>query len=87
MYTHPSFAEGPKDYSKDDKGPFIVHVSREVLDPSAGTSIRALKFGLFLHQNKLKDGVKSVGRNRVSVEFSNAQAANDFLSNQILDKI
>ncbi|VVD01441.1 unnamed protein product, partial [Leptidea sinapis] len=31
-----------------------------------------------------KDGVKSVDRNRVSVEFSNAQAANDFLTNQIL---
>ncbi|VVC88385.1 unnamed protein product, partial [Leptidea sinapis] len=88
MYTHPSFAEGPKGYSKYDKGPFIVHVSREVSDPSAGTSIHALKFGLFLHQNKfshiVKDGVKSVGRNRVSVEFSNAQAANEFLSNQIL---
>ncbi|VVC90117.1 unnamed protein product [Leptidea sinapis] len=69
MYTHPSFAEGPKGYSGDDKGPFIVHVSREVSDPSAGTSICALKFGLFLHQNKftqiVKDGVKSVGRNRM----------------------
>ncbi|VVC99356.1 unnamed protein product [Leptidea sinapis] len=69
MYMHTSFAEGPKAYSKDDKGPFIVHVSGEVSDlPMAGTSIRALKFGLFLHKNKFmhfaKDGVKSVGRNR-----------------------
>ncbi|VVC98346.1 unnamed protein product [Leptidea sinapis] len=68
MYTHPSFAKGPKGYSKDDQGPFIVRVSREVSVPSAGKSIRALKFGLFLHQNKfthiVKDGVKSVGRNR-----------------------
>ncbi|VVC98687.1 unnamed protein product [Leptidea sinapis] len=79
MCTHPSFAEGPKGYSRDDKGRSRTHLQ---------ASIRALKFGLFLHQNKfthiVKDGVKSVGRNRVSVEFSNAQAANDFLSNQIL---
>ncbi|XP_069360040.1 uncharacterized protein [Maniola hyperantus] len=88
VYTHPSFSEGPKGYSRDDKGPFIVHVSKEVSDPSAATSIRALQFGQFLHHNKfshiIKDGVKSVGRNRVSVEFSTALAANDFLASQIL---
>lgn len=88
VFTHPSFAEGPESYDKDDKGPFIVHVSREISDPSAGTSIRALKFGQFMHKNKftniVSDGVKNVGRNKISVEFSSAQAANTFIISPIL---
>ncbi|CAH2107342.1 unnamed protein product [Euphydryas editha] len=63
LYTHPSFSEGPKSYTDDDKGPFIVHVSRETPDPASGTTIRALKFGQFLHTHKIasvvKDGVKN----------------------------
>ncbi|CAH2100585.1 unnamed protein product [Euphydryas editha] len=89
LYTHPSFSEGPKSYSDDDKGPFIVHVSRETSDPASGTTIRALKFGQFLHTHKItsivKDGVKNVGRNKISVEFSAAQAANNFLKNPVLE--
>lgn len=89
IYVHPSFSEGPKNYNNEDTGPFIVHVSRAVVDPSAGTSIRAIKFGQFLHTHKISsiinDGVKNIGRNRISVEFSNGQAANEFLANPILD--
>lgn len=88
LYTHPSFSEGPKSYSDDDKGPFIVHVARETPDSASGTTIRALKFGQFLHTHKIasivKDGVKNVGRNKISVEFASAEAANDFLKNPIL---
>ncbi|CAH2226772.1 jg16555 [Pararge aegeria aegeria] len=51
--------------------------------------MRAIKFGQFLHKNKitsvLNDGVKSVGRNKISVEFSSGQAANEFIDNPILD--
>ncbi|XP_045774690.1 uncharacterized protein LOC123873723 [Maniola jurtina] len=50
--------------------------------------MRAIKFGQFLHKNKIRsvlnDGVKNVGRNKVSVEFANGQAANEFLENPIL---
>lgn len=88
VYVHPSFSEAPMSYSEDDKGPFIVHVSREILDTAAGTTIRAIKFGQFLHTHKIKsvvkDGVKNVGRNKISVEFTSAQAANDFLGNPVL---
>ncbi|CAH2221495.1 jg1322 [Pararge aegeria aegeria] len=89
QYEHPSLSEAPKKYVSDDKGPFIVYVSREVSDPSAGTSIRAINFGQFLHKHKvssiLNDGVKNVGRNKISVEFTSAQSANDFLTNPILE--
>lgn len=89
IFVDPTFSEGPKCYTNDDKGPFIIHVSREVADPSAGTSIRAIQFGQFLHKNKISsiinDGVKNVGRNRISVEFSTFKSANDFLTNPILE--
>ncbi|XP_045445751.1 uncharacterized protein LOC123653814 [Melitaea cinxia] len=89
VHVHPSFSEAPMSYAEDDKGPFIVHVSREVSDPASGTTIRAIKFGQFLHTNKIKsvvnDGVKNVGRNKISVQFTSAEAANSFLSNPVLD--
>ncbi|XP_069363872.1 uncharacterized protein [Maniola hyperantus] len=88
VYLHPSLSDAPKKYLNDDKGPFIVYVSREVSDPSAGASMRAITFGQFLHRNRIRsilnDGIKSVGRNKVSVEFSCVQAANEFLENPIL---
>ena len=88
IYTHPSLSENAKSYLESDKGPFIVYVSREIPDPAAGTSIRAIRFGQFLHKNKIIDiidgGIKNIGRNKISVEFSNATAANSFLTNPIL---
>lgn len=88
LYVHPSLTESPKSYLDSDKGPFIVYVSRETPDPAAGTSIKAIKFGQFLHRNKVsditKDGVKNIGRNKISVQFSTATAANLFLTNPVL---
>ena len=88
VWIHPSMSEAPKSYISTDKGPFIVYVSRESPDPSAGTAIRAIKFGQFLHTNKItdivNDGVKNVGRNKISVQFTSAEAANKFLVNPVL---
>ncbi|VVC93423.1 unnamed protein product [Leptidea sinapis] len=69
--------KNPPKRPKDDKGPFIVHVSRKV---SAHLQAHpCLEVWTVPTPNKcthiVKDGIKSVGRNRVSVEFSNAQAA------------
>ncbi|CAH2089174.1 unnamed protein product [Euphydryas editha] len=79
VYVHPSFSEAPKSYTDDDKGPFIDHVSKEV----------AINFGQFLHTHKIKlnvnDGVKNIGRNKISVEFSFAEADNSFTFNPILE--
>ena len=50
---YPSMSDGPKSYTVDDKGSFIVLGSREFEDPTSGTAIRAIKFGQFLHQNKV----------------------------------
>lgn len=89
VYTHPSIVVGTTNaYTSVDKGPFVVHVSHASPDPAAGTSIRPIKFGQFLATHKIKnicrDGVKRVGRNKISVEFLSADDANSFTISPIL---
>lgn len=87
IYTHPTYSQ-PKTYSCEDKGPFVVHVARAEPDPAAGTTIRPIKFGKFLYtlniKNIVNDGVTAVGRNRISVTFSNFTDANSFITNPLL---
>lgn len=87
MYKHPSLDNNSRGYSKEDCGPFIVHVSRESVVNSS-LSLKPIKVGLIFMQNKIsnitKDGIKSIGRNRVSVEFKSAQDANNFITNPCL---
>ncbi|GFG29647.1 hypothetical protein Cfor_12613, partial [Coptotermes formosanus] len=89
VYTHPSFVIGAiNTYSENDKGPYIVHVSRISPDPAAGTSIRPIKFGQFLSNHKFqnihREGVKRVGRNKISVQFTSAEDANNFITSPVL---
>uniref|UniRef100_A0A2A4J3N7 BED-type domain-containing protein n=2 Tax=Heliothis virescens TaxID=7102 RepID=A0A2A4J3N7_HELVI len=81
---------GRSRYSATDKAPFIVHVSRLEPQPNAGSTLHPVTFGMFLLKNNIanivRDGVKKVGRNRVSVEFSSPQDANSFIINAILSK-
>lgn len=87
-YIHPDFSEKKTKYTDSDVAPFVVHVSKTVSDPSAGPTIRPLKFGHFLFRNNIKnvvtDGVKQIGRNRLSVEFKNEHAANTFIDHPAL---
>lgn len=87
IYTHPSL-EVPYSYSSEDKGPFLVHVSRPEADPSSGLSLRPIKIGQFLSHNNvngiIKGSVKSVGRNKVAIEFITGEQANQFINNQAL---
>lgn len=89
VYTHPSLVVGIKAYTSRDPGPFLVHVSRTEPHPSAGTTIKPIKLGQFLYQNKIPnicpDGVKRVGRNKVSVEFKTGADANKFLDYPLLE--
>uniref|UniRef100_A0A2A4JUB7 Endonuclease/exonuclease/phosphatase domain-containing protein n=1 Tax=Heliothis virescens TaxID=7102 RepID=A0A2A4JUB7_HELVI len=81
---------GRSKYSATDKAPFIVHVSRLESQPNAATTLHPVTFGMFLVKNNIgnivRDGVKKVGRNRVSVEFTSPQDANSFIINSILSK-
>lgn len=87
-YIHPEHSDKKLLYSDSDEAPFLVHVTRSVGDISSGTVLSPIKFGHFLFSNKIKniiaDGVKRVGRNRISVEFKSGCDANSFLSNPAL---
>lgn len=88
VYTHPSLSQENRSYGESDCGPYVVHLSRIEPDPATGSVLRPMKIGLFLVKNKVenisKDGIKSVGRNRVSVQFKNRQSANNFISHSLL---
>uniref|UniRef100_A0A2A4J8C1 CCHC-type domain-containing protein n=1 Tax=Heliothis virescens TaxID=7102 RepID=A0A2A4J8C1_HELVI len=90
IYKHPSLEVNCRKYDVDDFGPFIVHVSRIADSPNSGVSLKPIRLGAFLVeggvQSVKKDGIKQVGRNRLSVEFSSATAANEFLSHELLNK-
>ncbi|CAK1597680.1 unnamed protein product [Parnassius mnemosyne] len=87
-YTHPDYIEKKHKYSNTDNAPFIVHVSKRVDDLSTGVVLKPIKFGHFLYHNNIKnvvsDGVKRIGRNRISVEFKSAADANCFIENPAL---
>lgn len=86
-YVHPSMENNESRlYGKDDRGPFVVHVTRTEDVPNSGISLKPIKIGLLLVQNGvtnvMKDGIRSVGRNRVSIEFKSAVDANNFITAQ-----
>lgn len=88
-FTHPSFLDGSKlAYDTSDQGPFLVQVIRSEPCPSAGTTIRPIKFGQLLHKNNVpgltKDSIKNVGRNRIMIEFKSAENANNFILNPLM---
>lgn len=69
-------------YQASDCGPYVVYAEL-ISDTSTNKTLHPLKFGAFLYKNQLKnilqDGIKKIGRNRLSVTFRTAKDANEFL--------
>lgn len=90
LYRHPDLVVGIKAYRDEDKGPFIVVVSKLERELTSGLTMKPIKFGQFLTKNKIqyicRDGIKKIGRNKISVEFKSPVAANKFISNPILEQ-
>lgn len=88
FYSHPDLEKESRKYNPKDCGPFIVHISRETESPNAGTSLQPIRVGqIFANDNVpdiKKDGIKSLGRNRVAVECKSADAANKLMENPCL---
>lgn len=87
-YSRPEFENKKLKYNIDDRAPFIVHVSKPEPEPRSGTTLHPMEFGRFLFKNNFEnvsmDGVKKIGRNRVSVEFKTAADANSFIDSSVL---
>lgn len=90
LWTHPS-SNVPYKYTEQDNGPFIVHVHRAETNPRAGTTINRIQFGKIMVNSKIgkiaQQGIKNVGRNRISMEFLTPHDANNFISNPLLNSL
>ncbi|XP_041982227.1 uncharacterized protein LOC121735456 [Aricia agestis] len=77
-YVNPEFAD-KKLYGSDDAAPYIVQVSK----PETDSILSPILFGQFLFKNNVHsvkmDGIKRIGRNRISIEFKTPQDANSFI--------
>lgn len=75
-------------YTEKDPGPYLVHVESVTADPRSGMNLHPIRFGNFLYRNNLRnileDGIKRVGRNRLAIYFKVAEAANLFVTNELL---
>lgn len=75
-------------YNNIDRPPFITHVTK-VSNEGKPSTLYDVDFGHFLFKHKIKpvwNGVKSVGRNRLSVEFKTAAEANSFVKSDVAKK-
>ncbi|XP_028156803.1 uncharacterized protein LOC114366544 isoform X2 [Ostrinia furnacalis] len=75
-------------YNESDSAPYVVHVQKIETSPNEGPSMHALSFGKFLKQNSFQcivnGSVKQIGRNKISISFSNFNHANLFLTHNSL---
>lgn len=89
IYLHPNFNIKKMYNPEVDKGPFVVHVVRHESEASKGSTLRPIRLGHFLQRQKIqnitRDGIKAVGRNRLSVQFGSANDANKFLVHPALE--
>lgn len=75
-------------YNNLDRPPYITHVTKISKDEKQ-SNLYDVDFGHFMFKNKIHpvcNGVKSVGRNRLSVEFKTAAEANSFVKSDVAKK-
>lgn len=92
IYVSPGYNDDDPqlNYSDSDIGPFLVHICRVEPDLTSGLSLQVLKVAQLLHKNNVQDivegSIKSIGRNKISVGFKNAQVANNFYKMEFLSQ-
>nr|XP_049708157.1 uncharacterized protein LOC126057037 [Helicoverpa armigera] len=89
VFSKPGFETNSKlSYNECDRAPFTVFVSKIEPDPATGTTLKVLKFAQFLHKNNVKGisegGIKSLGRNKLAIDFKTASEANSFVESDFL---
>ncbi|KAG6454161.1 hypothetical protein O3G_MSEX008519 [Manduca sexta] len=79
---------GRKQYSNSDAAPFVVHIVKSSEDTNKDVSFHPICFGRFLHKYQIDNfvlgSVKRIGRNKISMAFSNCTSANTFFSHTAL---
>lgn len=81
---------GRQIYGPSDRGPFTVHVQRTESSPTSGSTLHPVTFGRFIFSrfrefDGIVDGsIKSIGRNRITLNFHSSADANKFLQSPSL---
>ncbi|XP_059061881.1 uncharacterized protein LOC131854757 [Achroia grisella] len=78
-------------YQSHDAAPFIVHIQKILSSPDDKTTLHPIDFGRYLkksfYKNVVVDGsLKKIGRNRLSISFSQYKDANSFIDSADLKK-
>lgn len=80
---------GRKEYNNTDVAPYVIHVQRKESSPSDGSTLHPVTFGKFLQNNVFNNiingSVKRIGRNRITLSFSNYIDANLFINSNCLN--
>lgn len=80
---YPKYLDSKSKFTAEDLAPYIVHVNKIVSVPFLWHTLRPIQFRYYLLRNNTKnvtnDGVKRVGRNRISIGFKSYSGANVFL--------
>lgn len=75
-------------YENTDVAPYVVHIQKKSLSPSDNTVLHPVSFGRFLKKNIFRSiingSLKKIGRNRLSLSFSNYTDANIFINSPSL---
>lgn len=75
-------------YQSSDAAPYLVHIQKQTVSPNDGVTLHPISFGRFLKRNSISGivngSLKRIGRNKISLSFSNYQDANLFLENENL---
>jgi hypothetical protein len=75
------------EYNSNFLPPYIVHVQKKIDESSV--NINPVVFGMFLHKNKINekhniDKIKSIGRQKISIQFLSYLSANNFMNEEVL---
>lgn len=71
-------------YEHSDLAPYIVHIQKEHINPNDSISLHPVAFGKFLRKENfvgiVNGSLKKIGRNRMSLTFTDFNTANIFLN-------
>lgn len=74
---------GRMEYNNTDVTPFVVHIQKQTVSPDDNATLHPITFGRFLKKNSFNNiingSLKKIGRNKLSLSFSNHLDANSFI--------
>lgn len=75
-------------YNATDASPYVLHIQKEFTSDNNNNTIHPVAFGHFLKKHNFKNivngSIKRIGRNKISMSFSQYEDANSFIDSSTL---